>query len=168
VSVLFLLRHAHAGDKARWPGRDVDRPLTATGRREAHDLVSTFSGVRVRRLVTSPTLRCRQTLAPLAAVLGLEPLVREELAVDADLEAALELVCSPLASGAILCTHGENIGQLLPALVAAGVRLEGGLRFAKASAWRLDGRPAKWRRATYLPPAARSGQRVSVAAGARR
>ena len=35
---LHLLRHAHAGDPAKWESDDADRPLSEKGRRQAKDL----------------------------------------------------------------------------------------------------------------------------------
>jgi len=35
---LYLLRHAHAGDPAKWSGDDGDRPISAKGRGQAERL----------------------------------------------------------------------------------------------------------------------------------
>src|SRR6266508_3359874 len=66
-----LVRHADAGNKRDWSGPDAERPLSEEGWEQAAGLVDLLAGLRIERLLTSPLLRCRQTLEPLAAALEL-------------------------------------------------------------------------------------------------
>ncbi|MEO5679261.1 MAG: histidine phosphatase family protein, partial [Acidimicrobiales bacterium] len=69
---LLLVRHAEAEPRSGWDGPDVLRPLSVKGRRQAGSLVQLLGDrVPVGRLVASPSLRCLETLSPLAATLGL-------------------------------------------------------------------------------------------------
>ena len=61
------MRHARAGDRGQWTGDDRVRPLDKKGRRQADALVAPLAGYPLTRLVSSPYVRCVETLAPLAA-----------------------------------------------------------------------------------------------------
>jgi broad specificity phosphatase PhoE len=63
----YLSRHAHAGDKRAWAGPDLVRPLSGTGRCEAHGLLTQLRDYPISRILSSPTVRCLQTVEPLAA-----------------------------------------------------------------------------------------------------
>ena len=49
------------------------------GREQADALVARIGSLPVRAIVRSPLLRCRRTVEPLAAALGLEPVVDDRL-----------------------------------------------------------------------------------------
>src|SRR6266496_1771542 len=85
----YLVRHGHAGDKHLWAGADDDRPLSSTGQREARGLVALLAGYSVDKIVSSPALRCAQTVQPLAEQRGLVVRTDVALSVDADLEPTL-------------------------------------------------------------------------------
>lgn len=82
ASIVVLVRHAKAGSRSHWPGLDDQRPLSAPGRRQAHQLSGFLALFGPERVVSAPPLRCRDTVAPLASALGLpvvdEPLLGEE------------------------------------------------------------------------------------------
>src|ERR1700690_1352725 len=65
---LHFLRHAHAGDPAKWRGPDELRPLSAKGRQQAESLGRHLDslGLRFDLLLSSPLVRARQTAAPVA------------------------------------------------------------------------------------------------------
>ena len=71
--------------------------------------------------MSSPHLRCLQTIAPLAAHVGLEVERAPALAPDAPV-AALSLIrglsASQSPSGVVLRTHGEVMGAVLTEMVA--------------------------------------------------
>jgi phosphohistidine phosphatase SixA len=74
--MILLVRHAHAGEKHRWDGPDSLRPLSATGQAEAAGLVVRLEDYPVGRVLSSPTVRCQETVRPLAGDrhLDVEPL----------------------------------------------------------------------------------------------
>jgi phosphohistidine phosphatase SixA len=110
VTVL-LLRHASAGARERWSGDDRLRPLDARGCRQAEALVAALAGRVVTQVLSSPFLRCVQTVQPLAAARGLAVETREELAEGSPREAVLALVAG--CDGAVLCTHGDVVEAVL-------------------------------------------------------
>lgn len=153
-----VVRHGQAVAKKAWTGADADRPLTGRGRRQADNLVALL-GAGPTRLITSPAVRCRQTLEPLARRCGLELEESPSLARDAG-TAAAELIQglvsdAPEGSTVVLCTHREVIVEAFPVLVAGRrVRLGHRLPGAKGGVWFLDFRAGRLSRARYQPPPA--------------
>jgi len=113
VSVV-LLRHASAGDRAKWDGDDVLRPLDDRGRRQALGLCE----LDVRSIVSSRYVRCIETVVPLAATLALPIGVDARLAEGADPEDALALLAE--LDGGVACTHGDVVEALLGHMLKKG------------------------------------------------
>lgn len=111
--LVFLVRHARAGERARWSGDDRIRPLDGHGRRQADALVAPLGGYAIERLVSSPYLRCVQTLEPLAARLGLPVEHDAALAEGVSAEDALGLVRRLGPGPIVLCTHGDVVEALV-------------------------------------------------------
>jgi 8-oxo-dGTP diphosphatase len=164
--MLLLVRHAHAGDKATWQGPDALRPLSSSGHAEAMGLVVRLRSCPVERILSSPTLRCLQTIEPLARERGL-PVERSD-ALDRDAGAAelLDLVRGPLRRGTVLCTHGEGLGRVLPTLIAGGLSVSGPLQWPKGSTWVLEREDGRIACARYLPPLALADSSAPAASGA--
>lgn len=78
---VILLRHGRSTSNTAHvlAGRATGIDLDDRGREQADGLVARIGSLPIRALVTSPLLRCRRTLEPLAAALGLEPIVDERL-----------------------------------------------------------------------------------------
>ena len=132
---LLLIRHGSAGHSDQWQGDDRLRPLDAKGRRQAEALVPLLAEFDLDRLVSSPYVRCVQTVEPLARSRELEIELDDALGADHvdDVPSVLDRL---RGHDAALCTHGD-----LPWL--------GNRPFKKGSVWVLDeaGEPAR-----YLPP----------------
>ncbi len=104
-----LVRHAAAGKRREWDGDDRLRPLDERGRRQAAALVELLGLLGFRRVVSSPYVRCVETVEPLAAALGVEVETDDRLAEGAG-AAALELLRE---DGVLACTHGDVIEEVL-------------------------------------------------------
>ena len=104
-----LVRHASAGHRLDWEHDDRLRPLDARGRRQSADLVELLRPLGVRRILSSPYVRCVQTVEPLAAALGLEVELDERLE-EGKGGAAAELLRE---DGVVCCTHGDIVEALL-------------------------------------------------------
>jgi phosphohistidine phosphatase SixA len=152
--MLLLVRHADAGSKQRWDAPDSLRPLSANGHAEAAGLVVRLEDFPISRVLSSPTLRCSQTVHPLARDRWLPVDHQEALGVDADLAGVLALLEDPQLADAVVCTHGEVIGQLLTWLVADGLVVDQPLAWPKGSTWLLHGANGRPAHARYLPPLA--------------
>lgn len=61
---LLLVRHAKAMLRKHWSGNDQTRRLDGRGRRQAAELIPLFEAFGVSSLVSSPAVRCAETLAP--------------------------------------------------------------------------------------------------------
>lgn len=152
--VLYLVRHAKAGSRREWDGPDPARPLSSKGRRQAEGLVHLLADRPVRRVLSSPYVRCVQTVEPLAQKLGLPVEETEALAEGAAAADAVELLRELAPSTAVLCTHGDLIPPVLDTLAATeGLPLPPGYPFAKGSTWELEVVNGRWLAARYLPPA---------------
>jgi phosphohistidine phosphatase SixA len=147
----YLLRHAHAGSKRAWAGPDSARPLSGAGRQEAHGLLTQLRDYPISRILSSPTVRCLQTVEPLAQRRRLGVESAAVLGVDADPAGLVALLLDPAAAEAVVCSHGELIGAALVRLV--GERFEGdSLSWPKGSTWVLEVAGGRVEDARYLPP----------------
>ena len=104
---VVLLRHAWAGKRDEWDGDDRARPLDSRGWEQARALPEQLRAVGVRRAVSSPYVRCVQTLEPL----GLPIEVDERLAEGASRDEACEALAS--LEDAVACTHGDVVEAVL-------------------------------------------------------
>jgi phosphohistidine phosphatase SixA/8-oxo-dGTP pyrophosphatase MutT (NUDIX family) len=130
---LILLRHASAGQRTAHPDDDARRPLDAEGAIDARllaDLLACFAPSA--RVLSSPALRCRQTVQPYAAEFGGSVEAEAALGVprrpsdypvdrtsvgDSLAHLVRDLVAADRA--AVVCLHRENLPQALDAACAA-------------------------------------------------
>ena len=98
---LHLLRHAHAGDPAKWDGDDAARPLSEKGRRQAKDLGGLLAVIDEPPdlFITSPKVRAVQTAEIVAKAMR----NRVKVVVDDRLGGALD----PVTVNAILDAAGN-------------------------------------------------------------
>jgi phosphohistidine phosphatase SixA len=149
-SRVLLIRHAEAGDRDRWAGDDRLRPLTRRGRRQARALVEQLGAYPVARILSSPYVRCVQSVEPLGEARGLTVEPTEDLAESAG-HAPLRRLLGEVGDAA-LCTHGDVVQDVLGWLDQHGVVLDGGM--AKGSTWVLDVVHGEVITARHLPPPA--------------
>ncbi len=118
---MILLRHASAGERSAWDGDDMLRPLDKRGRKQASKLRDELRARGVKRVVSSPYVRCMQTVAPL----GLEIVPDERLAEGASERDTRELLAT--LDDAVACTHGDVVENVLGRSLkkGAGVVLDG-------------------------------------------
>ena len=128
---VILLRHGRSVSNTAHTlaGRSEGVELDEKGLAQATELVDRLDGLPIKALVRSPLLRCRLTLEPLAAALGLEPLVDERLSeVDYGQWTGRqlgELVKEPLWSvvqqqpSAAIFPDGEGLAQVQARAVTA-------------------------------------------------
>jgi 8-oxo-dGTP diphosphatase len=110
---ILLVRHASAGNRKRWEGDDRLRPLDKKGGRQAAGLVDALADYPLERLLSSPYVRCTQTLAPLGEARGLDVEVADELAEGAGRDDVMRLLDGQGGSLVALCTHGDVVEELL-------------------------------------------------------
>ena len=151
---VLLVRHAVAQPRTRWAGDDAARPLNERGRRQADALVEVLSTFGTSRLLSSPTVRCVDTLAPTAKALGFDIEQSEELAEghgDDSSRLVRRLLFEENDGDVVLCTHGDVIADVLEHLEEEGARLDED-RCQKGSVWVLERDGAGREQGRYLPP----------------
>lgn len=139
---LFLIRHAQAGQRVFGP-HDRDRPLSPEGEVQARGLITALNNETITRLLSSPFPRCQQTLAPLAAWTGLAVETTPKLAEGMPFEPVLDMMAE-LPEGAVLCSHGDVIPDVVQALVRRGLAVVGEPRWSKGSVWVLERDGEDW------------------------
>jgi 8-oxo-(d)GTP phosphatase len=122
---VIVLRHGHAVSRADWSGPDRDRPLRPAGRRQAAAVVAMARGHDIRRVLSSPSARCVQTIADLLteadARAELLPGLAEEATAEQYSHAAAAV--AGLLTGAVnalVCSHRPVLPGLFAALARAG------------------------------------------------
>jgi 8-oxo-dGTP diphosphatase len=127
--MLVLLRHASAGDRQEWDDEDRLRPLDERGFAQAERLVEPLIELGVKRVVSSPYLRCTQTVEPLARRLGKRIRLDAALAEGAPLDETLRLL-EAAKKPTVFCTHGDVVVNVLDKELkkgaAAVLALDGG------------------------------------------
>ncbi|MEY2570982.1 MAG: 8-oxo-(d)GTP phosphatase [Acidimicrobiaceae bacterium] len=151
---VYLVRHAEAKSRGHWKGDDRLRTLTKKGERQAKGLIHHLADADVSRVVSSPAVRCIDTVGPLATKHAVDVEVDEALFEAMPMKAALRVLLD--AAGAkgdtVVCTHGDLVPEVLRALNKEGLRLVDDLRYAKGSTWVLTGNDQKLTEGRYLPP----------------
>jgi 8-oxo-dGTP diphosphatase len=146
---LVLVRHGHAGSRSAWDGPDDLRPLDSRGTAEARRLAEVLPLFDPVAVASAPRTRCRQTVEPLAAALGvgvssLPELGEEEFESDAQAGlATVERLLTPRANPGVtvVCSQGGAIPSVLMALGVPWAASRTYPPSAKGSVWVLGGRP---------------------------
>ena len=131
ADVIYLVRHAKAGERRVWEGDDEARPLSKHGWKQSEAIAKRLAGKKVSSLHSSPYVRCVQTLEPLGKRLDIEVHQERRLYEGEPFEPVLELL-GEVGNGAVLCSHGPVLPDLIALLreradSALGPALEPGL-----------------------------------------
>jgi phosphohistidine phosphatase SixA len=159
--MLLLVRHADAGDKRTWKGPDRLRPLSPSGQLQAEGLVVRLEDYPVERILCSPTLRCHQTVEPLARDRLLPIETVPALGVDATPVQLRALFWDLELRNSVLCTHGEGIGLLLTQLIADVLLVEDPLDWPKGCTWLLERINRRQVRGRFLGPLVLNGAGIT-------
>lgn len=155
---LIVVRHAHAGDRAGWSGADGQRPLSTKGEAQAQQLVQPLAALEPKRILSSSAVRCRQTVEPLGAEVGLDVVDDDRLYEGASRRRVAELLDDVAGTTTVVCSHGDIVPHILDELIDRGMTYDDELRWQKASTWVIEHtRATGWGHARYLPPPAKDG-----------
>lgn len=126
---VIILRHATALPRNEWKGGkavdDGHRPLLSTGTAEAAALVPLLNAFGPQRLITSPWVRCRSTLAPFAKKRALPLIERSQLSELGNKKGpkrTRKTIESIVEDGrpSVICTHRPALPTILDALAQFG------------------------------------------------
>lgn len=115
---LVVLRHAKAESRDGFGGADLERPLAKSGVTRAKALRSFLGAYGVRRVVTSPAVRCASTVEPYADVVGTFLQVDDRLSEDTkprDVTRAVEGIIDR-KKPAVVCSHRPTLPWIFDAL----------------------------------------------------
>lgn len=147
---VYVVRHARAGSRSSWDGTDDRlRPLNGRGQRQALALATILSPL-VKTVHSSPYLRCVETVAPLATIIGADVDILDSLSEGESWRDALSLI-KATSGPTVFCTHGDVLGDLINALQEQGVTISG-YGVEKACTWSLTVSKGGVASARYSPP----------------
>ncbi len=136
----YVVRHAKAGQRKDWHSDDELRPLSNAGWKQATSIAEQLAPLATGLLLSSPYIRCRQTLEPLGTLRGLDVCDEPRLAEGTCFEPALDLLYQ-VPDGTVLCTHGDLLPELIQALVRRGALLATMPDWRKGVIWVLAETP---------------------------
>ncbi len=127
---IVALRHAKALSREEWKGKDAARPLSPRGRRQAASIVGPLLAFGVRRIVSSPAVRCVETVKPLSDAIGRKIDTTGLIGQDAWEEGksdARTVVGDRVRARkpSVLCSHGPVLPDILSELALATGTLRG-------------------------------------------
>jgi 8-oxo-dGTP diphosphatase len=103
------------------------RPLTPVGLSQSTIIAERLLVHQPSVLLSSPYVRCVQTLEPLAEIAGLEIVIDERLTEESPLEKSLA-VLEDVPDNAVLCSHGDVIPDLVNGLIRRGMEVDASMR----------------------------------------
>ena len=149
--IVYLVRHAKAGERRTWEGDDMARPLSKHGWRQAEALGKRLAGKGVSTLYSSPYVRCVQTLEPLAGRIDAAVLEEDRLLEGERFEGVLDLLAE-VPEGSVLCSHGDIIPDTISALRRRGMEVQTPADWRKASVWVLRRKGSRITKGKVWPP----------------
>jgi broad specificity phosphatase PhoE len=161
---LYLIRHAQPFYNAPMPYHLPPGPgLTESGLEQAAALAPMLARSGIERLISSPLRRCTMTAEPLAAALGMDILVDEDLREQQPGEKPADVLVRMLratlshsdARVVALFSHAGPLTELLKTLTRDEIVFPAkdyrGNHVSEAMVWALSNRDGRWK-ARHLRP----------------
>ncbi len=149
--IIYLVRHAKAGERRVWDGDDEARPLSKLGWKQSEAIAQRLAAKGATSLHSSPYVRCMQTLEPLAKRLGVSVDAEQRLFEGEPFEPVLDLL-GEVGTGAVLCSHGDIIPDVIQALVRRGMEVQTAPDWRKGSIWVLKRKGDRITKGKVWPP----------------
>lgn len=118
---VIVVRHAKAKPRSSWNRAEGDRPLAATGKRQAMGVWRVLACWRPQKVISSPWVRCMQTVAGYAQRFDL-PVKEKNRLTEAEHERKPKRVAKLIhslfegRSSVVVCTHRPVLPTVLTAL----------------------------------------------------
>lgn len=119
---LLLVRHAKAQPRKAWSKPDMIRPLTTVGKRRAARMAPILTAYAPERILTSPSTRCHDTMAPFAQQ-AVVPLSTKRGFAEEEFEKRPYKVAKHLTNvflsgrSTAICTHGPVLHAVMDELL---------------------------------------------------
>jgi phosphohistidine phosphatase SixA len=148
---IFLVRHAKAANREKWTGPDELRSLSTSGRQQAETIARRVGEFPVTRLLSSPSLRCVQTLELLAVKVGVAVERVPALGEGQPFAPVIDLL-TELPDYSVLCSHGDVLPDTIAALERRDMVVQGPPDWRKGVVWEIDRVNGVFLRARALAP----------------
>ncbi len=102
--------------------------------------------------MSSPAIRCVETVKPLADQRGLPIEPRDDLLEGAPLSGLLALLDELRSTSSVLCSHGDLIPAVIEHFESRGASIGPDRGWKKGSVWVLERETGRVVRAMYIPP----------------
>ncbi len=140
--ILYILRHANAGQRRLNPGRDEKRPLDKEGIEQSRYLGRWLNALdtHVDLILSSPLKRATQSAAMVGNEIAYEQRIEQTPALrpDATYESFRQLLRQVSALEAVMVVgHNPNMSRFLSLLVTGGLS-ERGIEMKKGSVARVE------------------------------
>ena len=120
-SAMIMLRHAKALERTEWQGEDEDRPLQLVGQLQAKRMHSLYQVFGVEEIHTSDAVRCLDTVAQMAKILQLTPIITNAVSEytykknkEKSIDYAKDLIKKK--KQIILCSHNPVLPRMMEKL----------------------------------------------------
>lgn len=147
---IYLIRHGSAG-KRTGSSDDFLRPLDTKGQEQAKALAKHLGDDGISRVLASPALRCQQTVGVLARKCDLDVEVADWLAEGNSDRTVIKRIAKLGNENVAMCSHGDVIPEVIRALEARGMTINGDRGWKKGAVWTIHVRDGIAKSADYLP-----------------
>ncbi|HKY59187.1 MAG TPA: phosphoglycerate mutase family protein, partial [Aeromicrobium sp.] len=115
---VIVLRHAQARTRNGWKADDLERPLTKPGESQARKLAPLLQAYGVRGVLTSPAIRCAQTVDTYARSVKALMEVDDRLAEDTKPRAVERSIATVLdrKGPIVVCSHRPTLPWIFASL----------------------------------------------------
>jgi phosphohistidine phosphatase len=122
--ILYFMRHGAALSREEWNREEIERPLTAKGRKNTEKQARRFGReIRLDRIYTSPYVRAYQTADIIASVMEIPErvIVDERLGPGFDYDKLSAIVReNPKVESLLLVSHEPDLSSLVGQITGGG------------------------------------------------
>ena len=134
---LYIVRHAKAGKRSEWDGPDTLRPLSDKGWEQAQAIAKKLIELKPIALISSPAVRCMQTLEPLSEAMKIKIVTDKRLFEDGDVAKMIELL-EDAQDSTVISSHGDMIPEAIKILQRRGMEINSKPDWRKATVWVVE------------------------------
>ncbi|MEI8022847.1 MAG: phosphoglycerate mutase family protein [Actinomycetota bacterium] len=134
---LYIVRHAKAGKRSEWDGPDTLRPLSDKGWEQSQAIAEKLIELKPSALISSPAVRCMQTLEPLSKATKIEIFADKRLFEHGDVAKMIELL-EDAKDSTVISSHGDMIPEVIKILQRRGMEIGSKPDWRKATVWVLN------------------------------